>query len=112
MKKVIALVIILVFVGGGSVFAVDWFYTVSGLLCTGLGGGFLYWMASSDMAILDYPSGYGAAGGLALGGLILTIYGLSADKQGKAQPKAVDQLNHIILDARPGSVTVGYRKSF
>jgi hypothetical protein len=112
MKKVIVLVIILAFVGNGSIFAVDWFYTVSGLLCTGLGGGFLYWMASSDMAIFDYPAGYGAAGGLALGGLILTIYGLSADKKGNAQPKAVDQLNHIILNARPDSVTVGYRISF
>jgi len=111
MKKIIALVIILAFVGSSSVFAVDGFYTVFGLLCTGLGGGFLYWMASSDMAILDYPTGYGAAGGLALGGLILTIYGLSIDKS-KAQSKAIDQFSHIILNVGPNSMTVGYRKSF
>jgi Flp pilus assembly protein protease CpaA len=113
MKRLIALIVIFAFVGGGSVFAVQWGKTIGGLLLTGFGGVCLYGVADDEFE--DYETfAYPFFGAVAVGGLVLTIVGLSSSSKSKqiASAQEDNPLRYVMLDVTPNSVTVGFRKSF
>ena len=114
MKKLIALVIVMALIGGGSAFAVDWMFLVPGLVCLAGGG---VCVALPALGVMSEPEDkvifYAMGGGLILASIPFILIGLLSDDPYYANAQDDNPLRHVSLGVAPnGSVTVGYRKNF